>query len=57
MKKRLYKDPGGSGVSTFDSAVNEPIRTASWGSSLRDDHRNDGVDEGSYAEDSDDDME
>lgn len=51
MKKRLYKGPHGSGVSTFDSAVNEPVRTASWGSSILEEAKNDGIDEGAYLED------
>ena len=51
---RISSDPG-SGVSTFDSAVNEPVRSASWGSStFVDRNKNDGVDEGASDDDFDD---
>lgn len=53
MKRRLYNGPYGSGATTFDSAVNEVVRTASWGSSTLEGAKNDGIDEGSYAEDED----
>jgi len=51
----LSNGPTGSGVSHFDSAVNESIKTASWGSSARD-NKNDGINEGASDDDDFDDV-
>ena len=48
---RIANGPGGSGVSHFDSAINEPKRTELRDLNLLYSEKNDGVDEGASDDD------
>ena len=51
---KVSSGPGGSGVSHFDSAINEPKRTELRDMNLLYSEKNDGIDEGASDDDFDD---